>query len=197
MERISRILTNYLIKNKVIANEKKAIYQYGFQIGMEVCLNTIISIVIAIICNMEFEAILFFIVFILLRSYAGGVHLNTYTSCLICSCVSFWGILMIVKYIRIYDYVALVIISISLLVIEVISPVQDVNRPISPNELKIFNNKLNHSIGIIIILTFAFYFFELEKMLMMIAVTTLFMVCILFWGKLNYIRCVKNSRLIR
>lgn len=104
---------------------------------------------------------------------------------------------MIVKYIRIYDYVALVIISISLLVIKVISPVQDVNRPISPNELKIFNNKLNHSIGIIIILTFAFYFFELEKMLMMIAVTTLFMVCILFWGKLNYIRCVKNSRLIR
>ena len=48
-----------MIKNKVIANEKKAIYQYGFQIGMEVCLNTIISIVIAIICNMEFEAILF------------------------------------------------------------------------------------------------------------------------------------------
>lgn len=93
-----------------------------------------------------------------MRSYAGGVHLNTYTSCLICSCVSFWGILMIVKYIRIYDYVALVIISISLLVIKVISPVQDVNRPISPNELKIFNNKLNHSIGIIIILTFAFYF---------------------------------------
>ena len=170
---------------------------WGLGKYLGITIPPIISIVIAIICNMEFEAILFFIVFILLRSYAGGVHLNTYTSCLICSCVSFWGILMIVKYIRIYDYVALVIISISLLVIKVISPVQDVNRPISPNELKIFNNKLNHSIGIIIILTFAFYFFELEKMLMMIAVTTLFMVCILFWGKLNYIRCVKNSRLIR
>ena len=194
MEKLAGILTDYLVKNKMIANEKQSIYQYGLQIGMEVCLNTIISIAIAIISNMEFEAVLFFGIFVPLRSYAGGVHLNTYISCLICSCVSFGAILMIVKYVRIDDYVALTITGISLFVIKCISPVEDFNRPISQNELKIFNTKLNCSIGIIVVLAILFYFFEFEKMLIMIAVTTLFMVCILFVGKIKYIRYIKNNR---
>lgn len=73
-----------------------------------------------------------------LRSYAGGLHLNTYICCLICSCMSLFGLLMIVKYWNIDSSIALEIVCMSLFVIKLLSPVQDINRPINPNEMKKF-----------------------------------------------------------
>ena len=71
MERLAIKFTDYLIHKGVILQENRNIYQFGFQVGFEVVLNTVISILIAIICKMEVECIVFFLVFIPLRSYAG------------------------------------------------------------------------------------------------------------------------------
>lgn len=194
MEKLSYILTCYLVEKNVVAAEKSSIYQYGFQIGMEVCLNTIISILIAILCHMECETIIFFVVFMLLRSYAGGLHLNTYISCLICSCMSLLGLLMIVRYWNIDSPLSMGIVVISLFLIKLLSPVQDINRPISPDEMQTFGKKLNYSILVILILSVIFYGLHLERMLLMISVTTLFMVGILVLGKLNYRKSIKESQ---
>lgn len=59
MEKLACILTEHLIRKNVITEEKRCIYEFGFQIGMEVCLNTVISILIAIACGMVVEAIVF------------------------------------------------------------------------------------------------------------------------------------------
>lgn len=192
MEKLSHILTCYLVRKNVVAAEKSCIYQYGFQIGMEVCLNTIISILIAIYFHMEWETIIFFVVFMLLRSYAGGLHLNTYISCLICSCMSLLGLLMIVKYWNVDSSLSMGIVFISLIFIKFLSPVQDMNRPISPDEMKMFGKKLNYSILVIILLSVIFYVLQLKKMLLMISVTTSFMTCILILGKLNYKKTLRK-----
>lgn len=194
MEKLSYILTCYLVRKNVVEAEKSSIYQYGFQIGMEVSLNTIISVLIAIFCHMECETIIFFIVFMLLRSYAGGLHLNTYICCLLCSCMSLWGLLMIVKFWDINGSFSIGMVAISLLLIKLLSPVQDINRPISPDEMQIFGKKLNYSILVILILSVIFYVLHLEKMLLMISMTTLFMVGILVLGKLNYRKSIKESQ---
>ncbi|MFU0824761.1 accessory gene regulator ArgB-like protein [Clostridium sp.] len=194
MEKLSSILTSYLIRKNIITTEQSCIYQYGFHIGLEVCLNTIISILIAVLCHMEWEAVVFFAVFMLLRAYAGGLHLNTYISCLISSCISLLVLLLIVKYIDIDNSLSLGIMCISLLLVKFLSPVQDINRPLTPDEIKKFDKKLNYSIVGIVILAVTFYFFQLDKLLMMISVTTLFMVCVLILGKFNYEKCVRKSR---
>lgn len=185
MEKIAYFVTNYLIERDIIDAKMASVYQYGLQIGMEVCLNTGISIFIAVFYHMEWETITFFIVFILLRLYAGGVHLNTYISCLLCSIISLWGLLMIVKYLRINSLLSLGIMFISLIFVKLLSPVQDINRPLSLEEMEIFKRNLNYSILGIVILSVLFYLFHLEKLLMMVSVTTFFMVGILVLGKIK------------
>lgn len=188
---LSRKLTTYLICKKVIAEDNRAIYQYGFQIGLEVSINTIISIFIAVICHMEIETLVFFLVFIPLRSYAGGLHLGKYVSCLICSCMSLLFLLLIVKYIKIDNLISLGIIAISLILIKLLSPVKDINRPVTQSELVIFDKKLNYCILMIGAMSIIFYCIKVSRMLSMISITTLFMVVILLLGEINYRNSVK------
>lgn len=194
MEKLSNILTDYLIQRNVISAEKSRIYLYGFQIGLEVSLNTIISIIIAVFCRMELETLVFFIVFALLRSYAGGLHLNTYIGCLICSCMSLLGLLLVVKYLNIDNSLAIGIVCISLLLIKFISPVQDINRPISSSEMQKFRKMLNYSIIKIVIMAVTFYLLKFDRLLLMITATVVFMVGILVLGKANYKKCIRESK---
>lgn len=192
MEKFSYILTTYLVQKGVIVADKSCIYQYGFQVGLEVSINTAISILIAVLCHMERETIVFFAVFIVLRSYAGGLHLKTYLSCLICSCMSLLGLLLIVKYIEINNLISMGLICISLVLIKILSPVQDINRPLSASERIRFGRKLNFAIVGIVVISIIFYFMQLKRMLWMVSVTTTFTVVILVLGKVNYEKCVKK-----
>lgn len=194
MRIIAHKFTDYLIRKNVVDAEKGCIYEYGFQIGLEVCLNTIISIFIAIVCDMELETIVFFYVFTTLRSYAGGLHLNSYSSCMLCSCLSLYVMLLIVKYIDYKTLYCLVIEFISLFLIKVLSPVQDINRPIEQKEMVQFAKKLNFSIVKISVVSIVFCFLQFNSLLQMISVTTFFMLCILVLGKIRYKRVVRDRQ---
>ncbi len=126
MEKISYILTSRLVLKNIITPEKSSICQYGLQIGLEICLNTVISIFIALFCHMEWETIVFFLVFMALRAYAGGLHLDTYFACLICSCASLLSLLFLVKYLDVSRSFSMTLICFSLPAIKFLSPVQDI-----------------------------------------------------------------------
>lgn len=78
MNGIARILTDYVIYKGMVKEEERSIYEYGFVVAMETGLSLIIIFFVAGILHMVVEGILFFIVFIPLRSYAGGLHLEHY-----------------------------------------------------------------------------------------------------------------------
>ncbi len=200
MEKVSEVLTLYLIRRNVISEEKKNIYLYGFQIGLEVTLNTIISILIAFLCHMEWETIIFFAVFIVLRSYAGGLHLNTYIACLICSCVSLLGILLIVKHTGIGKNASLGCICVLLPIIKLVSPVEDINRTVSPEDRIEFGRKLNYSILVILAVSVLFFVFDMNRLLYMVVITLAFMLAILILGNIKYKSDVrklnKNNRAV-
>lgn len=186
MDKLAQVLTSYLLSKGKISEEKSCIYQYGFQIGLEVSLNTIISICIAILCHMEWETIIFFGVFILLRSYAGGLHMRTYTSCLICSCMSLLGLLLVVKHINMASFSSMLIIIFSLVAIKALSPVLDINRPVSSRELIKFAKRLDYSMVGILFFSLVLLMIQLNRLLSMVAATTLFTVFILLAGKIKY-----------
>ena len=196
MEKLAQALTDYLLSKGKIVEEKSRIYQYGFQIGLEVSLNTIISIWIAILCHMEWETIIFFGVFILLRSYAGGLHMRTYISCL-----SLLGLLLVVKYVNMAGFSSILIIFFSLVAIKVLSPVLDINRPVSSKELIKFAKKLDYSMAGILFFSLVLLLMQLNRLLSMVAATTLFTVFILLAGKIKYRisskKMAKNSGDIR
>ena len=97
MERIARLLTKYVIKKGMIREEEQEVYTFGFLSALEMGLSIIVSLFLAAMLHMLFEGILFFVIFIPLRSYAGGLHLEKYWSCFVLSCLTFCAVLCLVK----------------------------------------------------------------------------------------------------
>ena len=85
MKYLSEKITDYVIKTGAASEESYAIYQYGFQIGLEMVSCFLTCFCIAIWLHMIPEFVVFTIVFMLLRTYAGGLHLNRFGACFLCS----------------------------------------------------------------------------------------------------------------
>ena len=136
MKWLSERLTDYVIKTGVVSKELYAVYQYGFQIGLEMfcCFTT--CFIIAICLHIISEFIIFTGIFILLRTYAGGIHLNSFGSCFICSvAVQTVALLINIKY-QFPIRSAWVIIMISSLLIYKLSPVESISRKLDKEEKK-------------------------------------------------------------
>ncbi len=134
MERLSEKLTKYVIKAGVVSKELYAIYQYGFQIGLEMLCCFITCLIIAVYLHMIPEFIVFTIIFILLRTYAGGVHLNSFWSCYLCSVVVQTIILIISDQYILPIYWSWTFIAAGSGLILKHSPVETLNRELDSDE---------------------------------------------------------------
>lgn len=98
MEQLSIKIANILLRNKYIEEAMYSVYQYGIQMAFEVGCSFIMSIIICCACGQMIDGIIFFGVFIPLRSYLGGFHMNSYWACFICSSTVLVGILLLVRF---------------------------------------------------------------------------------------------------
>lgn len=173
MERLSVVLTNYIMKKGVISKESYDIYLYGFQSFLELFFNIICSIAIAVTLHMEIECLLFFIFFIPLRSFNGGLHLESYYSCLIFSCMTMTVILLLVKYIHLSTPVSFVLFFILLIAIKFTGSYNHPNRPVDEEENKILIRKTNFTFILSILAAFGFLVFQSDRYLFLLMLTYL------------------------
>ena len=88
MEKLAIKIADLLLKKKYIEESMYNIYQYGMQIALEIGLSFLTSVVICCVWGKIMEGIIFFAVFIPLRSYLGGYHMKSYVACYVFSCVT-------------------------------------------------------------------------------------------------------------
>lgn len=134
MRRLSEKLTGYIIKTGVVSEESYAIYQYGFQIGLEMLWCFVMCLSIALYLRMIPEFIVFTGIFILLRTYAGGVHLDSFWACFICSISVQTLVLLIDSKYSFPILTAWGIILVSAILILKSAPVENVNRELDSEE---------------------------------------------------------------
>lgn len=156
MDHLSKKLTNYILIKGVIEENDFEIYQYGFQRFLELSINIICSITIAILFDMKLECVAFFLFFIPLRSYSGGFHMEHYLSCLFFSCLSLTGILYIVKYFSPTPLFSSILYFISLMIIKIIGSVDHPNRCVDEEDNLYFNKRTN-IISLISFIIFIFF----------------------------------------
>lgn len=185
MERLSHGLTGYLINKHTISEDDYNIYQYGFQMGLEILISTVVSFSMALCLNMVLECILFFAVFIPLRSYAGGVHMSKYWKCLICSITVLLSTLLIVRFGDVNYNISLGGIIISLVLIKIQSPIGDISRKLDPEEISYFSKRLTGVLFMILALSVYLWFLRSEKYLLLLLATNWLMVLTLFIGKVK------------
>lgn len=136
MKWLSEKLTNYVIKTGVVSKELYAVYQYGFQIGLEMFCCFTACFIIAVYLHIISEFIIFTGIFIMLRTYAGGIHLNSFGSCFICSVVVQTVALLISITYQFPIKSAWIIIIISAILIYKLSPVESISRKLDKEEKK-------------------------------------------------------------
>ena len=147
-------LTVKLVKMEVINNEDKALYSYGFKQGFLLFLNMITVIIIGVIFNMIWQSVIFMIAYSCLRVYAGGYHANTELSCYIFSLIMIIAVLWLINRILWNTFICLSITVISDLIILLLAPVEDANKPLDHKEIEIFKKRTY------IILVFSFAHFS-------------------------------------
>lgn len=116
MKKLSIKIVDFLLKNQYIEKSMYNIYQYGMQVTLEIGLSFITSILICFLWGKIAEGIIFFALFIPLRSYLGGFHLKSYKACYILSCLTLIIVLKLSSLEPHYS-ISWVILSISIIIL--------------------------------------------------------------------------------
>ena len=141
MEYLTRKLTDYILKKEIIKQNSYDIYQYGFQCFLEVSISTICSIFIALLFHMLPECLFFFLLFIPMRSFSGGLHLKTYFSCFLASILVLISTLLAVKYITVSLIASLILYIFCAILILIIGPVDHPDREVDFHDNRAFKLK--------------------------------------------------------
>ena len=133
---LARIVTDFFLKYKAINNEDADIYQYGNEIIISSVIDLLIVFILGFIYKELLNAVLFFISFLLLRTFGGGYHANTYLKCKIIYIIDISVVLFLSKYaVFIYNLHTMILISMfSTTVILFLAPIENPNKPLSESE---------------------------------------------------------------
>ncbi|HJC23240.1 MAG TPA: accessory gene regulator B family protein [Candidatus Eisenbergiella merdavium] len=184
MEKIAETLTNFLLESGEIAEEDYQIYKYGFTVMLEKGIFLALCLGFAISLNKEIISILFFFIFIPLRSFAGGLHLDHYITCLILSVLSYLFVLLMSN-ILISPEVTILISVFALMCISLTYPVENINRKVDDKEKKVFEKKFCRCIIGNYFLVFLLFFLQKSLMLLTCAMTFLVITATMILGKIK------------
>lgn len=134
MEKLAEKITEFIAGHCDSSGEEMAVYQYGLQVGLEMAFCTLVSLGLAVYFDMLLDYILFFCLFVLLRTYAGGLHLKSFWSCFFCSVIVQLGVLLCTRNYEIKLMPAWLIIVLCSGVLFFIAPVESANRLLEKEE---------------------------------------------------------------
>ncbi len=167
--RISVKITDKLISLKTINSVDRDIYEYGVQHILITLLNITTVIIIGIVLNAVIEAIAFITAFIPLRIFAGGFHFSTPIKCYIFSSCFVAAVLLAMRYVNISILIYCLLYCLAIVIILILSPVEDVNKPLDQVEKKVYRKRtiivLGTECGLILILFFFDQFILVQSMM--------------------------------
>lgn len=137
--------TIQILESLNIISKNRAIYKFRIEILISIIIEILLIMIIGSVLDCFFEAVIYNVIFLVLRRYTGGYHCTTHLGC-ISTFIAFFGLYIII---REYFNLSTVILCIIILIIEGIivylSPVQSNN--IILNELE---QKKYHLLSIIL-----------------------------------------------
>ena len=195
MESLTIKFVNMLINNNIIKKEDAEIYSYGFKELIFIIINIITTIVIGLIFNKVFEVILFMIIYLPIRVYAGGYHARTKLRCYIFSVLMLISVCYILKLNLLNNYLLIVILTIiSSGIILYLAPVEDKNKPLDKIEIKVYTKRTIRNLVIVLIVLCITLIFNKINLSACICISLLCNGIMLILGKINNLIRYKCSK---
>ncbi len=137
---LSNRITALLLSQKIIKEEDKEIYSYGFQIMISNLLGILLIVLIGLITQEFIITAVYYITFVFLRQITGGYHANSYLSCnttfFVVSLATIFLIRSIGNSVNILSILLMFIFS--LITTAVFAPVENKHKPITQERKRYF-----------------------------------------------------------
>lgn len=143
ISKLSEKAVDVLSVHNCIAQDEKELYVYGFFMLFSKAFFFLLTIIYGMLFGVVLESVLFYITFIVLRSYAGGVHASKESTCTICTSLA---MLLCVAAIRACMELSLLAVPLALLALSTIcilllSPLDSAEKKLTEEEKKEYRKK--------------------------------------------------------
>lgn len=140
MDKYYKKLSSFLIRNHDIDEDDEELYEYAAKVAFQGVTNIVITILIGIVFGMLPECLCFISVFFVLRKFTGGLHAEKYLHCLISSMVIIVVTLLAIRILErdSFQIIFFCLTVISVILIFILSPIENENKPLSLNEKKVY-----------------------------------------------------------
>lgn len=141
LARLSGKIGNDLVRSNVVKEEDAEIYIYGINQILTSVLNVSSALIIGLIFGTFFEVAVFMATYIPLRSFAGGYHAKTPLRCYIFSVIMLIIVSIGMRYLHLTEWAYYAVLAAAALVVIVLSPVEDRNKPLDEIEHKVYKRR--------------------------------------------------------
>lgn len=189
MKIVDRLVVK-LIEDGAIEEEDREIYEYGFHNGIIMLVNIVLTVLIGVCMKMFVESILFMISYIPIRTYAGGIHAKTQLRCFIYSNLLVVVILACANILSSNLLVLVVLGVIAAGIIICLAPVEDQNKPLDDEEVRVYGKKARRILlgDIVLAIVFGLVSFEHGTATVIVSVFTLSICLVLGYVKNYFIK---------
>lgn len=129
------------MRSDIIKAEDAELYIYGINQILVAVLNLSSALIVGLIFNVFLEIAIFMAAYIPLRSFSGGFHAKTPLRCYIFSVIMLVIVSIGMKHLYVADWVYYVLLAVAALIVIILSPVEDKNKPLDEKEYKIYKNR--------------------------------------------------------
>lgn len=141
LEGLAHRIVDDLVRNDVVKGEDAAIYIYGINQILTYALNVSSALMIGMMFGVLLEVAVFMAAYIPLRSFAGGYHAKTPLRCYIFSVIILIFVSLGMRYLTLTEWAYYVILPAAALVVLVLSPVEDRNKPLDETERRVYKKR--------------------------------------------------------
>lgn len=133
---IAEQITCKLIASSVIEEGDRELYSYGFFLLISKIFFFFVAVIAGLLTDTTVESIIFYAVFMLLRTYAGGIHARTEMSCTVLTTLALIASVLVIKQLEMHTSgaISLLMFGIGSLCILVFSPLDTDGKPLDKHE---------------------------------------------------------------
>lgn len=179
-------ITNKLCAVSAIEEGDRQLYIYGFFILISRLFFFLVSVLCGFLFGVLWESVLFYVLFTLLRSYAGGIHAKTENMCTILTTLALLASIYGIKVLNIVqnEMISFVIMSVGAVSIIAFCPLDTSEKPLESADRNHFRRISIIIVAAYLALTLLMYAMELNGILNAVAVSVALESVLMISGKM-------------
>ena len=159
-EKISGIITDFLLRKNVIKEEEKEIYHYGYETLIYSIQQMMLILALGMIMNRKIETFTFLMVFVSMRKYTGGYHARSRLGCTFMTVVCYLMVLVLGEWLMNMKNGCIILLFLVLLCVVIFShyvPMEHPEKPLTKTQRRESRKKCGLLFTFYLIISLLFY----------------------------------------